>query len=143
VRSSISQMPKATYCTFVVIVCITIAGCGPTQPTSSGVTDSSGKSVPAWVQDDSDLLLYRCGKPDAVLDTSQDDPRPPIPSRLLTYSKAHLRIAYVPREGMEVPPPYHWKIMGVIDLRNNHAVKADDLNATLQKRLPCMLKNPE
>lgn len=129
---------------FTVVVCLAAIGCDDSHPTVSGEhTDSLGRAMPASVTNDSELLIYRCGKPDKVLDTSWDNPRPPIPSRLLTYRKAHLKIAYLPSGAIGEPPPYHWKFMGLIDTRNNSAVSADRLKSTLQQRLPCMLSNPQ
>lgn len=127
---------------FIVFVCLGMNGCD-SAPAPANASDSLGRSVPASVTNDAELLVYRCGKPDKVLDTSEDDPRPPIPSRIMTYQKAHLKIAYIPGGPFDQPPPYHWKIMGVIDTRTNTAVSADKLQSTLQSRLPCMLANPK
>jgi hypothetical protein len=138
-------MCKALLIASVIMVCIGILGCdsGNTSQSTPSQRDSLGRQVPAWVHDDADLLVYRCGQPDRVLDTSEDDPRPLISSRILTYRKAHLKIAYLPSDSADQPPPYHWKLMGVIDTRNNTAVRASDLHNTLQRRLPCMLNNPK
>ena len=120
-------------------------GCdsNPTPAASPAHTDSQGRPMPASVTNDSELLIYRCGTPDTVLDTSEDNPRPPIPSRLLTYRKARLKLVYIPSDPIDKPPPYHWKFMGVIDTRTNNAVTPDQLQSTLQHRLPCMLTNPK
>ncbi len=126
----------------VAIFCALLCGCGPT-PDSSEQTDSKGRPLPVNVTNDAELLVYRCGTPDEILDSSNDDPRPPIPARILTYRKAHLKFAYVPDAAMGTPPPYHWKLFGVIDTRTNKAVSADDLQGTLQQRLPCVLTNPK
>jgi hypothetical protein len=129
---------------FATLCWIGASGCDSTPtPTPSAHTDSQGREVPAWVTNDAELLVYRCGPPDKVLDTSEDDPRPPIPSRILTYRKAHLKIAYIPTGQMGEPPLYHWKLMGLIDTRTNTAVRADELQSTLQRRLPCMLSDPK
>jgi hypothetical protein len=122
-----------------------IVGCDstPTPLATSGHTDSIGRQVPSWVKNDADLLVYRCGQPDTEIDTSLDNPRPPIPSRLLTYRKAHLRFLYVPHDGVDQPPPYHWKFMGIVDTRNHKGIGPDDMQSTLQRQLPCMLKNPD
>jgi hypothetical protein len=138
-------MLKLLTCSVFGLGCLVLTGCDstPSQPAPSTSGDSLGRQVPAWVTNDADLLLYRCGQPDKVLDTSEDDPRPLIPSRILTYRKAHLKIAYVPSDPADQPPPYHWKLMGLIDPRTNHAIDASELRSTLEKRLPCMLKNPQ
>jgi hypothetical protein len=106
----------------------------PTTP-----TDSLGRSVPASVTNDAELLLFRCGKPDNDESTESDVPRPPIVTRFITYKKAHLKFAYMPGGESKVgdPPPYKWKLIGLIDTKNNQAVIASNLEATLEKRLPC------
>lgn len=135
-------MARMTLGLFVVIICMALSGCEPTS-SAPAHNDSQGQPQPASVTNDAELLVYRCGTPDVILDTSYDNPRPPIPSRILTYRKAHLKIAYLPDAPMGDPPPYHWKILGVIDTRNNKAISASDLQSTLQQRLPCMLSNPK
>jgi hypothetical protein len=112
----------------------------PAQTLSQN-SDSLEQAVPATLTNDAELLVNRCGNPDKVLDTSYDDPRPPIPTRLLTYRKAHLKIAFMPDAPMGAPPPYHWKLFGLIDTRSNKAVSASDLQNALQQRLPCLLEN--
>jgi len=128
----------------LTIGCAGLLGCDNSPSSSAPVgTDSSGRTVAASVHNDADLLVYRCGKPDRVLDSSQDVPRPPIPSRILTYRKAHLRFAYVPSGPVGQPPPYHWKLMGVIDTRTNEAIGDSELQTVLNERLPCLLENPQ
>lgn len=137
-------MPRALAGCLFALAVLCLAGCDSApQAGGSAHTDSLGRQVPAWVHNDADLAVYRCGQPDAVLDTSYDDPRPPIPSRLVTYRKARLKFAYVPTDPIGNPPPYHWKMMGVIDTRTNRAIGADNLEAVLHARLPCMLSNPK
>jgi hypothetical protein len=61
-------------------------------------------------------------------------------SRMLTYKKARLRFAYIQRDGhVGDPPPYTWKMIGIVDTRNETAISAPALKATLTKRLPCSL----
>lgn len=104
-------------------------------------TDSLGRAVPASITNDADLLIYRCGKPDKDDSTAYDNPRPPIPTRLITYNKAHLMFAYYPGGGAKVgdPPPYSWKLLGIKDTRTNKAITAEQLKATLSRRLPCAM----
>src|SRR4051812_807369 len=82
----------------------------PAEPTNQ---DSLGRPLPASVRNDAELLLYRCGKPDKDDSTENDTPRPPIPSRIIEYRKAKLRLAYVPGGDANVgdPPPYKWKLL--------------------------------
>lgn len=109
---------------------------GDTAPSNS---DSIGRPVPGNVTNDAELLLYRCGKPDRDESTENDVPRPPIPSRIIEYRKSKLRIAYVPGGNTRVgdPPPYKWKLLGIVDMRTNKAVSAAQLEAVISKRLPC------
>ena len=106
-------------------------------------TDSVGRTVPASITNDADLLVYRCGKPNKDDSTAYDNPRPPIPTRLITYSKAHLMFAYFPGGEVKLgdPPPYSWKLLGIKDTRTNSPIKAGQLKSTLSRRLPCALGN--
>jgi hypothetical protein len=96
-------------------------------------SDSLGRAVPASVADDAELLLSRCGKPSKDDSTANDAPRPPIPSRIIEYRKQRLRILFVPSEPVGDPPPYHWKLVGVVDIPSNTATDAK----TAIKRLAC------
>jgi DNA-directed RNA polymerase subunit RPC12/RpoP len=104
-------------------------------------TDSRGNAVPALVTNDAELLLYRCGKPDKDDSTEYDNPRPPIPSRIITYKNSHLKFAYIPGGDTKLndPPPYDWKLLGILDTQTNKPIDAAALETTLQKRLKCSL----
>jgi hypothetical protein len=125
------------------LVCLGVSGCDDSTPTqtqaASSHADSLGRGVPSSVTNDAELLVYRCGEPDQVLDTSYDDPRPLIVSRIVTYKKAHLRIMYVPHDPVDQPPPYHWKLMGFVDTRTKKGIDPDEWQYVLQQRLPCLL----
>lgn len=104
-------------------------------------TESSGRPIPSSVGNDAELLLSRCGVADKDWSTQYDDPQPAIATRFITYKKAHLKFAYIPGGGSKVndPPPYTWKMIGIIDTRTNKAVTAEHLKSTLETRLPCYL----
>jgi hypothetical protein len=130
----------------LIVACLGSSGCDSDQ--SSQNTPSPSYSfvpgVPPWVKTEADLIVYRCGPPDHVLDTSWDNPRPLIVSRIVTYRKAHLKIFYVPSDPVNQPPPYHWKMMGLMDSRTNHPIAVGpEMEGALQKRLPCVLNNPK
>jgi hypothetical protein len=129
----------------MALVCIADIGCdsGSASPARIEQTDAFGRTLPALLSNDPNILVNRCGKPDEILDTSFDDPRPPIPSRILTYRRAHLRIAYVSADPIGQPPPYHWKLIGIVDTRTNRAVHSNDFVSTFKRQLPCMLANPK
>lgn len=110
---------------------------GSCNTTPSKVTYNS---TPAPTND-AELLLSRCGTPDIDDSTQYDSPRPPIPTRLITYRKARLRFAYVPGGGAKIgdPPPYQWRLMGIVDTRTNTALSAANLKPVLSGRLPCAM----
>ena len=98
------------------------------------------EAAPAPSLDDAGRLIAACGKPDEEIDTSRDNPPPPIPSRMITYRKARLMFAYIPGGGAKLgdPPPYRWKYLGPKDTTTNKVVSGN-LRAVLEKRLPCAL----
>ena len=108
-------------------------------------TEISKASTPrvSSARNDAELLIYRCGKPDKDDSTENDRPRPPIPTRLITYKKAHLMFAYYPggEATIDDPPPYQWKLLGIKDTHTNAALKPEDMKPTLSGRLPCALGN--
>jgi hypothetical protein len=122
------------------------------QITQGSVLPSGNNSAPAVQQasispnvlastpSDAEVLINRCGRPDRDLDTGGFMPAPIIPSRMVTYAKAHLRIAYIAADPKGAPPPWHWKLMGLVDTRSNHAIDFSQMQSTLQQRLPCLFK---
>lgn len=87
-----------------------------------------------------DLLISRCGRPDRDFDTGGFAPGPLVPARMVIYSKAHLRIAYIADDPVSQDPPYHWKFAGLVDTRTNRAIHLSDTQNTLQERLPCLFR---
>lgn len=98
-------------------------------------------SAPASVAHDADWLIARCGRPDHDGDTGGFEPAPIVPARMLTYGKAHLKIAYVAAvpPGQDPPYHYHWTLMGLIDTRTNHVIDLNAFQSTLRDRLHCVL----
>lgn len=109
---------------------------GGSKSIAQGVGTSSQN---ATLHDDAKWLIARCGRPDRDLDTGGFDPAPLVPARVLTYGKAHLKIAYVAGDPRGQDPPYHWKLMGLVDTRTNHAIDLSAFRSTLEERLHCML----
>lgn len=74
--------------------------------------------------DQAKALIQRCGPPDKDMSTANNDPRPPIPFRVLDYTNEHLRFAFVPGGGAQIgdPPPYIWKLSGVLDTSTNQRI---------------------
>jgi len=97
-----------------------------TASTATSVTDSLGRPVAPDVTDDASLLLSRCGRPSKDDSTAYDNPRPPIPSRIIEYARQKLRFAFVPGSGAKLgdPPPYQWKFIGVMDMTARDPSKA-------------------
>lgn len=125
-------------CTLMVQGVVAFSGCS--SPSSKEKEESPVEEPNPWLSqpsNDAELLIARCGSPSQDESTEFDDPRPPIPSRLITYRSAALRFAYVPGGGAKVgdPPPYQWKLVGIVDLKTGKAV--NDLSRVLKKRLPC------
>lgn len=90
--------------------------------------------------DAADSLVAQCGKPSLDDSTANDDPRPPIPTRMIEYRAKKLRFIFVPGDGatMGSPPPYRWQLAGITDMTAKDPSKArvvshDDAAA----RMPC------
>ena len=128
-----------------ILICIVWLASNSPNNSQPASTDSAGRAIPASITNDAELLIYRCGKPDTDYSGENEVPRPLIPPRLITYKKAHLRFAYIPGGDSKVgdPPPYKWKVVGVVDTKTEKAIKAGNLETTLRARLPCVLGGTE
>jgi len=103
----------------------------------SPTTATIGSAV---ATDDAELLLTRCGPPTSDDSTAYDNPRPPIPSRTIEYSKQKLRFLFIPGDGAKVddPPPYRWHVVGVTDMMAADPSQARVVSAPeAVKRMPC------
>lgn len=69
-------------------------------------------------------LLRQCGPPDNDVSTAYNDPRPPIPFRVISYDSEHLKFAFVPGGGAKIgdPPPYVWTLSGILDTTTNQRI---------------------
>lgn len=90
--------------------------------------------TPESIRENPDVLIHHCGRPDHMADSQWYQPGATIPSRTLTYSKAHLSITYV-SAGQSDPPQWHFSAL--IDTETNSALDTSNLNSVLEKRLPC------
>ena len=74
--------------------------------------------------DQAQALIRRCGPPNGDMSTANNDPRPPIPFRVLDYKNEHLRFAFVPGAGAKIgdPPPYIWSLSGILDTSTNERI---------------------
>ena len=142
-RSIHPSVKFLAWCFVALIITWFIFAMSKLAPTPSARTGSAGGALPASVTNDADLLVYRCGTPNKDDSTATDNPRPPIPTRLITYTQAHLMFAYYPGDEAKVgdPPPYNWKLLGIKDTRTNVAIRPEQLKDALSRRLPCALGN--
>lgn len=102
-------------------------------------TDSLGRAVPAGVRDDADLLISRCGKPDIDYSSANEHPRPPIPTRWLTYKKQRVKAVFAPLDQqVGALPPYHWKLFGLADPKTGRPIELDDA----VRSMPCWKGGP-
>ena len=69
------------------------------------------------VVDQAVALIRSCGAPDSDVSTAYNNPRPPIPFRIVDYKSAHLEFGFVPGAGAQIgdPPPYTWALSGIMD----------------------------
>ena len=67
---------------------------------------------------DAELLIARCGRPSGDGSSEYDNPRPPIPSRVIEYNSYKLRFMFLPGGNIKLgdPPPYQWKLIGITDM---------------------------
>jgi hypothetical protein len=96
------------------------------QPVAQAATET--------IRNNPDVLIHHCGRPDHVSDSQWYQPGATIPSRTLTYSKAHLNVTYV-SAGQSDPPK--WNFSALVDTETNRALDTTNLNSVLEKRLPC------
>lgn len=84
----------------------------------------SGMTVVNAPRDDLELFVARFGPPDTDESAEHEKPRPPIVTRLLTYSDEHVRVAYRANVQVGSPPPYDgkWKIFGFLDPRTDAVI---------------------
>lgn len=86
--------------------------------------------------DDFGPIVAAYGTPDRDDSTDNDNPRPPIPTRIIEYWSENVRIIFYPDVIFGDPPPYsRWKVIGYIDIATNTKMSATDATSRLQGRL--------
>jgi hypothetical protein len=80
----------------------------------------------AWA-DDASEIIKRLGKPDRDDSTEYDQPRPPVVTRWLDYTRQNVRVMLVPANRVGDPPPYTWKLMGFMDLARQQKISPDEV----------------
>jgi hypothetical protein len=105
------------------------------EPVSQTIVHAASLSVTKAV-DEAQALINRCGPPDEDISTANNDPRPPIPFRVLDYKTEHLRFAFVPGAGAKIgdPPPYIWALSGILDTTENQRITP----AEAAQRMSCV-----
>jgi hypothetical protein len=96
--------------------CLVLVTCAPESPSATSRTSLNGP------RDDYDATVGRFGPPDEDDSTDRDVPRPPIPTRWITYKKEHVRFIFVPDGKLGDPPPYRWKLLGSTDPRTQRPI---------------------
>jgi hypothetical protein len=105
------------------------------EPVSQTIVHAESLSATKAV-DEAQALISRCGPPDQDISTANNDPRPPIPFRVLDYKNEHLRFAFVPGAGAKIgdPPPYIWALSGILDTTTNQRITP----AQAAQRMSCV-----
>jgi predicted nucleic acid-binding Zn ribbon protein len=87
-------------------------------------------------RDEAQELIQSCGLPSRDFSTANNDPRPPIPFRVLDYRSQHLQFAFIPGGGAQIgdPPPYHWALSGILDTTTNQRITSEQA----AERMSCM-----
>jgi len=122
-----------------LVVTLIFLGAGVAMCHAGGPKEATGAKAVAEVvpdpKDDLELLVLRYGKPDEDDSTAYDNPRPPIPSRWVTYRKEHLQAAFIPRGGkVGDPPPYSWRLVGFTDPRTRSVVRPAEAVTRMKAR---------
>ena len=80
-------------------------------------------------------IIAKYGKPDRMVSTEYDKPRPPFVTRMLEYKKENVRIALLANAPIGSPPPYaSWKLMGYQDLKSNEVIAQDEADRRFSAR---------
>lgn len=80
----------------------------------------------AALADDAAEIIRRLGKPDRDDSTEHDQPRPPIVTRFLDYTRRGVRVMLVPANPIGSPPPYNWKLFGFVDLKTQKRLTPEE-----------------
>lgn len=101
---------------------LTMAGCLALAACSPDADRSVSDKVTVAPRDDYEVIVQRFGPPDADDSTDHDVPRPPIPSRWITYEQEHVRFVFIPDAKLGDAPPYRWRLAGTTDPRNREPI---------------------
>jgi hypothetical protein len=126
----------------VLVICVVLVSVfKPRTLTNEQTNRSVVESAPGvGATNDAEILISRCGQPSKDDSTDYDNPRPPIPTRIVEYKNQRLRFMFIPGGGAQLgdPPPYHWKLVGVTDMTAKDPSKARVVSASeAVRRMPC------
>lgn len=94
------------------------------------------------VVDPADFTV-KFGKPDRVVSTEYDKPRPPVVTRLLEYKRAGVRIALLANAPVGSPPPYpSWRLMGYQDMASKEVIQQPEAERRLGNAKPTKVVKP-
>ena len=80
-------------------------------------------------------IIAQYGKPDRIVSTEYDKPRPPLVTRLVEYEKEHVRFAFLPAAPVGSPPPYKsWYLLGIQDPRDNSVISQAEAARRMRTR---------
>ena len=95
-------------------------------------TSAFSQKFPVLHPDD---VIAKYGKPDHIESTEYDEPRPPFVTRLLVYTKEHVRFAFLPTSPIGSAPPYRsWYLIGAQDPRDNSVISAEEATQRMRSR---------
>jgi len=130
--------PLILACGLVALLVIAVAFWpGRTPP---ALTEKAAPRAPAGAPaaggDELVALIAQFGRPDADTSSETEVPRPPIVTRQLTFTSAHVRAVYRANVPFGAPPPYTgtWKLVGFVDTRSNQKIGDTDARARLAER---------
>ena len=93
---------------------------------------ASAKDMPGVTPAD---IVAKYGKPDRMVSTEYDKPRPPFVTRMYDYTKPSVRIALLANAPWGSPAPYSsWLLMGYQDLKSNAVISQDEAKQRFASR---------
>jgi hypothetical protein len=82
----------------------------------TGTSSAQDRIKQTWsLQITPEYIIKTYGRPNVIDSTDYDRPRPPIPTKVLTYKKERVRFIFLPDGVFGAPPPYKWKCIGATD----------------------------
>ncbi len=81
-------------------------------------------------------IAAKYGKPDKVMSSENEKPRPPMVTKRIEYSKERVRFVLLADAPMGSPPPYKgWLLLGYQDTKDNSVIKAPEVEKRMSSRI--------